>query len=72
MKWMRVWTLLFLLAIPAGIIGCGGGGAKLNQQTTTSTLGKELQDLDDAFKKGLIEEKEYKNIRKDIIKKYTK
>ena len=72
MKWMRVWTLLLLLAIPAGIIGCGGGGAKVNQQTTTSTLGKELQDLDDAYKKGLIEEKEYKNIRKDIIKKHTK
>ena len=47
------------------------GGAKVRQQTTTTTLGQELKDLDDAYKKGLLNEKEYKKVRKELIEKYT-
>jgi hypothetical protein len=52
------------------MLGCGGGGADVKQSTTTTTLGKELQDLDEAYKKGLLSEKEYKEYRKKIMKKY--
>jgi hypothetical protein len=69
MKLIRILTILFLLAIPAGMFGCGGGGAKVQQQNIT--LGKELQDLDEAYKKGLLDEKEYKKVRKELIEKYT-
>ena len=35
-----------------------------------TTLGQELQDLDDAYQKGIITEKEYKSKKKAIMKKY--
>ena len=46
------------------------GGRCGQRSTTTTTLGKELQDLDDAYKKGLLSEKEYKDTRKRLMKKY--
>ena len=69
MKLMRILAILMLLSLPAGMAGCGGGGAEIKQQTTT--LGQELQDLDDAYKKGLLSEKEYKELREELIDKYS-
>ena len=69
MKLIRILTILVFLAIPVGMFGCGGGGAQVKQQTTT--LGQELKDLDDAYKKGLLDEKEYQKVRKELIKKHT-
>jgi hypothetical protein len=69
MKLIRILTILVFLAIPGGMFGCGGGGAQVQQQTTT--LGQELKDLDDAYKKGLLDEKEYQKVRKELIKKHT-
>lgn len=70
MKLMKVLALVLLLAYSGGMLGCGGGGADVKQSTTTTTLGKELQDLDEAYKKGLLSESEYKEYRKKIMKKY--
>jgi hypothetical protein len=70
MKLMRIIAVVLLLAYSGAMLGCGGGGADVKQSTTTTTLGKELQDLDDAFKKGLLSEKEYKDARKNLMKKY--
>lgn len=47
--------------------GCGGGGAKVSNQTTATTVGQELLDLDRAYKSGLISEKEYNNTREKIL-----
>ena len=71
MKLMRVLTVVLLLACSGALLGCGGGGADVKQSTTTTTLGKELQDLDDAHNKGLLSEKEYKEARKSLMKKYN-
>jgi hypothetical protein len=70
MKLMRALAVVLLLAYSGVMLGCGGGGADVKQSTTTTTLGKELQDLDDAYKKGLLSEKEYKDARKHLMKKY--
>jgi len=70
MKLMRVLTVVLLLVCSGALLGCGGGGADVKQSTTTTTLGKELQDLDDAYKKELMSEKEYKEARKNLMKKY--
>jgi len=67
MKWIRVAVILLLMVMP--LAGCGGGGASVKQSTTT--LGQELQDLDDAYKKGLLSEKEYKKAKEDLIDKHT-
>ena len=69
MKLIRILTILVFLAIPGGMFGCGGGGAQVKQHATT--LGQELKDLDDAYKKGLLDEKEYQKVRKELIKKHT-
>ena len=69
MKLMRVLAVVLLLAYSGAMLGCGGG-TDVKQQTTTTTLGKELMDLDDAYKKGLLSEKEYKEARKNLMKKY--
>ena len=69
MKLMRVLAVVLLLACSGAMLGCGGG-SDVKQTTTTTTLGKELQDLDDAYKKGLLSEQEYKDARKNLMKKY--
>ena len=46
---------------------CGGGGAKVKNETHSTTIGQELMDLDEAYQRGLISEKEYKKTRKHIL-----
>ena len=66
---VRSLPLLAILAgTPAVMTGCGGGGASI--QNTNSTLGKELQDLDDSYKKGIITKKEYDAAKKQLMKRY--
>lgn len=59
-------TLLLVAAMSVG--GCGGGGAKVTNNT--STMGQELSDLDKAYKGGLMSESEYSKARKSIMKRY--
>ena len=54
------------------IAGCGGPDTEIRQQQITTTLGQELIDLDTAYKKGLITEKEYQKAKKDILRRYEK
>jgi uncharacterized membrane protein len=70
MKLIRVLAVVLVLVSWGAVIGCGGGGADVKQMTTTTTLGQELQDLDDAYKKGLLSEEEYKKSRKNLMEKY--
>ena len=50
------------------LTGCGGGGAKVT--SINATMGQELQDLEEAKGKGLIDEKEYEKQRSAIMKRY--
>lgn len=70
MKLIRVLAVIILLAYSGAMLGCGGD-TDVKQQTIATTLGKELQDLDDAYKKGLLSESEYKEARKKLMKKYN-
>ncbi len=63
--WVTTWTV--------SMIGCcGGGGAKVKQDTYGTTLGQELQDLDEAYQKGIITEKEYEKAKKELMKQRKK
>jgi PBP1b-binding outer membrane lipoprotein LpoB len=39
--------------------------------TTTTTLGQELQDLEDAYKRGAMTEREYETAKKRLIEQRT-
>ena len=58
--WMVSWTV--------SVVGCGGGGAEVKHDVYTTTLGQELQDLEEAYKRGIITEKEYNQAKDKLIK----
>jgi hypothetical protein len=60
--------LIFTIVMGGVFAGCGGGGASVKQSNTT--LGQELTDLQAAYDKGIITEKEYERAKKEILKKY--
>ena len=69
MKKLGVFIVIVLLATSLGLSGCGR--KQQNVQTTTSTtLGQELVDLQQAYEKGIISEKEYNDLKKKAMKKY--
>jgi hypothetical protein len=70
---MKLWKIgvvalvVFTIVMGGLFVGCGGGGAQVQQSSTT--LGQELQDLEAAYEKGIITEKEYEKAKKEILKK---
>jgi len=72
MRTLKVIILAGLIGLATTFTGCGGGGSKVQSETITTTLGQELMDLDAAYKKGVINEKEYEKAKKAVLKKYNK
>jgi hypothetical protein len=72
MTYRRLIPFVLLVALGGALTACGGGGAKVEAVSTTTTMGQELQDLDDAYKKGIITESEYESAKKRIIDRYKK
>jgi hypothetical protein len=68
MKRVTLWMLIGLIAVSVALTACGGGGAKVESKTKTTTLGKELLDLDKAYKDGVITEKEYQKAKEELLK----
>lgn len=64
-------NIAVLLLCSGLLIGCGGGGAELKSTSTTTTMGQELMDLDESYKKGIITEKEYKRAKEKILERYN-
>ncbi len=67
MKTLRLIFLAALIALAPNFVGCGGGGARVENRSTTK--GQELMDLEEAYQKELITEKEYNKEKKRILKK---
>lgn len=68
MKRVTIWMLIGLISASVAITACGGGGAKVESQTKTTTLGQELLDLEKAYKSGVISEKEYQTAKEQLLK----
>ncbi len=64
---VKIWAVTLMVVIASGLAGCGGGGAEVKTQSTT--LGQELMDLEDSYKKGIITAEQYEELKKNAIKK---
>ena len=64
---------LFLLAVCGvllfGVAACGGGGAEVRSEVTTTTTGQQLIDLKKALDSGAMTQQEYEKERKKILSK---
>jgi hypothetical protein len=70
MKSARVLVAVLIVVAGLNLWGCCGGSKEVvvpQSQTTTTTLGQELQDLDEAYKKGAITQEQYEAAKKKII-----
>ena len=72
MKYLRVCVIVMVIVLGIGFAGCRGGKANVEATATTTTLGQELMDLQKAYEKGIITEKEYKEAKKKLIERRTK
>ena len=70
MKKLGVLILVGLLLASFTLSGCGGRKQTTTVQSTNTTLGQELVDLQQAYEKGIISEKEYNDLKKKAMKKY--
>ena len=70
MKKLGVFILIGLLVISFSLSGCGGRKQNTTVHTTNTTLWQELVDLQQAYEKGIITEKEYNDLKKKAMKKY--
>ena len=63
-----------MILVALALMGCGGGGADVRseQSTYTTTLGQELKDLEDAYKKGIINKQQYEESKEKLLKQRTK
>ena len=52
-----------------GVTACGGGGADVRSEVTTTTVGQQLMDLKKALDSGAMTQQEYEQQRKIILEK---
>jgi len=71
MTYFRVCAVLVMLAFGLTLAGCCGGGSdttvKKTEIISTPTLGKQLEDLDQAYKSGAITKEEYEKTRQNML-----
>jgi uncharacterized membrane protein len=72
MKLLRIWAAVIVMIMALGLASCGGGGAEVKTQSYTTTLGQELKDLEEAYQKGIITEKQYNDAKQKLIEQRTK
>ena len=70
MKKLGALLLVVFLATSLILAGCGGKKSSATVEANTTTLGQELIDLQQAYEKGIITEKQYNDLKKKAIKKY--
>jgi uncharacterized membrane protein len=75
MKLTKVFIVVMILMVGAYLVGCCGGSKEtvvVPQSESTTTLGQELLDLDEAYKKGAITKDEYETAKKKLLEQKSK
>jgi hypothetical protein len=74
MNFLRAGIIVLAIIVALNLAGCCGGGSKETKtekvivpQSSTPTLGKELEDLESAYKKGAITKEEFEAAKKKLI-----
>jgi hypothetical protein len=52
-----------------GVAACGGGGAEVKSEVTTTTVGQQLMDLKKALDSGAMTKEEYEKERKKVLER---
>ncbi len=52
-----------------GAVACGGGGAEVKSEVSTTTVGQQLMDLKKALDSGAMTQKEYEQERAKILER---
>ena len=52
-----------------GVAACGGGGAEVKSEVSTTTTGQQLMDLKKAVDSGAMTQQEYEKERKKILER---
>ena len=73
MRTFRIWCLILFVVTCLNFAACGGSKTEVKSEptTVTTTLGQELQDLDQAYKDGIITKKEYEKAKKKLLEQRT-
>jgi len=67
---IKTLTLLMLCGLLlAGVVACGGGGAEVKSEVSTTTVGQQLIDLKKALDSGAMTQQEYEKERKKILER---
>ena len=69
MRRLRVLAMIILIPFWAALTGCGGGGADVKSDISTTTVGQELMDLKSAYEKGVITQEQYENAKEKILER---
>jgi len=67
MRNAKALTACVVIALVCG--GCLRGGATVKTSTTTVSIGQQLIDLQNSYKTGALNEKQYEKARDDLIKR---
>jgi uncharacterized membrane protein len=70
MKKLGLLLIVGLVILSVGLTSGCGRKQTTTVQSTNTTLGQELVDLQQAYEKGIITEKEYNDLKKQAMKKY--
>jgi hypothetical protein len=64
---MKLIAFAAVIALSIPLAACGGGGADVQSEVRTTTVGQELSDLKKAYESGAINQAEYEKQRQLIL-----
>lgn len=64
---IKNWAWIVAVAAALGLGACGGGGAEVKSEITTTTKGQQLLDLKKAYEAGAMSKDEYEKERSRIL-----